>query len=68
MWPHRCTPDACGCVQEHELLECANTVCGKIKPGATCGPVLDTDMLWLGHKCRDIGLVMQLLAPDTKKH
>ncbi|KAK7104330.1 hypothetical protein V1264_019069 [Littorina saxatilis] len=53
---------------EEDLMDCANKLCSRIKPGATCGPVLDFDMLLLGHKCRDMGLVMQFLGAPQKKH
>ncbi|KAL8583734.1 hypothetical protein ACOMHN_000355 [Nucella lapillus] len=53
---------------KEDLMKCANEVCGRILPGATCGPVLDMDMLWLGQKCRHLDFVMSLMAGTVTPH
>ncbi|KAL8606624.1 hypothetical protein ACOMHN_025723 [Nucella lapillus] len=53
---------------EAELMECVTQVCGRIPTGATCGPVLDVGMLWLGHRCRHFQqLMLSMGAPEPEK-
>ncbi|KAK7091167.1 uncharacterized protein [Littorina saxatilis] len=40
--------------QPDDMMVCANTLCSRVLPGATCGPVLDFDLFRLGQQCPDL--------------
>ncbi|XP_076442260.1 uncharacterized protein LOC143281144 [Babylonia areolata] len=46
-----------------DLMDCVNNVCARIPTGATCGPVLDLNMMWLGHRCPHFSQVMESMGP-----